>query len=293
MLDIIWDMETQDPDDFLTLLLLAGHPDVNLKAVTITPGSPYQVGLVRWALAQFGLQDIPIGAGNLDHHAECVSEWHWNTFGKIPPSRAAAPAAHVLLAHCDERTTLLTGAPPKNLGAALALGAQTDQPLRLGRWFAQGGFAGEGVVPREKQLPKFLGRRTCASFNVGGAPKAVFDAIAHPGIKEKWFVSKNVCHGVAYDAALHAEMGKVCDQSLALSLIHRSMGAYLKRNPAGKLLHDPLAACCAINPNIGTWAEVEIFRERGEWGAKLSPNSGVRIITDYDHEQFLKVLLAI
>ena len=35
----IWDMETGDPDDFLTLVLLAGHPRVDLKAVTITPVS--------------------------------------------------------------------------------------------------------------------------------------------------------------------------------------------------------------------------------------------------------------
>ena len=34
--DVVWDMETGDPDDFLTLLLLLGHPQVNLKAVTVT-----------------------------------------------------------------------------------------------------------------------------------------------------------------------------------------------------------------------------------------------------------------
>jgi hypothetical protein len=26
MIDLVWDMETQDPDDFLTLLLLLGRP---------------------------------------------------------------------------------------------------------------------------------------------------------------------------------------------------------------------------------------------------------------------------
>ena len=49
--DVVWDMETGDPDDFLTLLLLLGHPQVNLKAVTVTPGTREQVGLVRQALA--------------------------------------------------------------------------------------------------------------------------------------------------------------------------------------------------------------------------------------------------
>lgn len=36
--DVIFDMETQDPDNFLCLLFLSSHPCINLKAVTITPG---------------------------------------------------------------------------------------------------------------------------------------------------------------------------------------------------------------------------------------------------------------
>jgi hypothetical protein len=38
MLDVVWDMETADPDDFITLLRLLGHPRVRLKAVTIITG---------------------------------------------------------------------------------------------------------------------------------------------------------------------------------------------------------------------------------------------------------------
>ena len=64
--DVVWDMETGDPDDFLTLLLLLGHPQVNLKAVTVTPGTREQVGLVRQALAWFE-RDIPVGAYNINH----------------------------------------------------------------------------------------------------------------------------------------------------------------------------------------------------------------------------------
>ena len=58
----------------------------------------------------------------------------------------------------------------------------------------------------------------------------------------------------------------------------------------GKKLHDPLAACCAIDEAIGTWAEVELYRERGKWGSRLSPGSGVYIITDYDRERFVATL---
>ena len=73
MLDVVWDMETGDPDDFLTLLLLLGHPQVNLKAVTVTPGTPDQVGLVRQALAWFG-REIPVGAHNLDHRPRSLDD---------------------------------------------------------------------------------------------------------------------------------------------------------------------------------------------------------------------------
>lgn len=43
----VLDMETSDPDDFITLLMLLGHPLVDLRAVTVTPGTREQVGLVR------------------------------------------------------------------------------------------------------------------------------------------------------------------------------------------------------------------------------------------------------
>ncbi|EDM78040.1 hypothetical protein PPSIR1_23524 [Plesiocystis pacifica SIR-1] len=284
-------METGDPDDFLTLLMLGGHPRVELRAVTITPGTPEQVGLVRRALEWLGL-DIPVGAYNLDHGKQCVSGWHTRVYGQIPPSREAEPGGELLLALCDEGTTLVTGAPLKNLGRAIALGEARGQPLRLGRLFAQGGFAGEGVVPRERQLAKFAGMREVPTYNLNGDPKAALAALACSGIDARHFVSKNVCHGVVYDAAVHERVTAVKDRSPSLALIWKGMDAYLRRKPSGKKFHDPLAACCAIDPSIGTWAEVELYRKGGKWGSRLEPGSGTRIIVDYDHERFLDTLVA-
>ncbi len=357
-LDVVWDMETHDPDDFLTLLLLLGHPRVNLKAVTITPGSAWQVGLVRKALAWFG-RAIPVGAGNLDHPKPCVSSWHERAYGAWEPSRDAEPAADVLRRECDEQTTLLTGGPLKNLGAAM------KQPgFRVGRLVVQGGFAGEGVVPPDRQLDKFRGRTTCPTFNLNGDPKAALAALVHPGIGARRFVSKNVCHGVVYDRALHERVAGVKDGSPSLERIWQGMEVFLARKeaklghalrvdheimadtvllvdadgtrlgetpradalararaaglalvevneeasppvcrlmpapeptehaPVGKMFHDPLAACCAIDERVGDWAEVELFRARGEWGSRLSPGSGTWIITAYDPERFWSVLSA-
>lgn len=304
MLDVVWDMETGDPDDFLTLLLLLGHPAVNLKAVTVTPGTPDQVGLVRRALEWFG-REIPVGAHNLEHvpkslrensepedgrhgrRGVCVSSWHYAAFGDVPPSRDAAPGGEVLRAACDEATTLVTGAPLKNLGAAMQLPG-----FRVGTLVVQGGFAGEGVVPPERQLEKFRGMVTCPTYNLNGDPRSAEAALTHPGIGARWFVSKNVCHGVVYDHEVHARVAACRHRSLSLRLIWQGMEAYLRKSRDGKKFHDPLAACCAIDRSIGTWAEVELYRARGGWGSRLSPGSGTRIITGHDHERFLSVLTA-
>jgi inosine-uridine nucleoside N-ribohydrolase len=286
MHDIVWDMETGDPDDFLTLLLLLGHPRVNLLAVTVTPGTPDQVGLVRRALSWFD-RGIPVGANNIDHPKNCVSGWHYRAYGEIPPSREAEPAGPLLVRLCDASTTLVTGGPPKNLGDALA-----RDGFALGRWVAQGGFAGEGVVPADRQLPAFRGKTVCPTFNFNGAPGAVRDALASAVIGKRLLVSKNVCHGVVYDTALHERIGAVKDRSLSLRLIWQGMDVYLRRHRGGKKLHDPLAACCAIDPAIGTWEEVEMFHEQGGWGARKAASTRTWIITGYDPARFLSVLTA-
>lgn len=298
LIDVVWDMETGDPDDFLTLLLLLGHPRVNVIGVTITPGTPDQVGVVRRALEWFG-RSIPVGAFNLDHKVKapgdglhgrrgaCVSSWHYGAYGDIPPSREASPGPELLRDLCGPSTTLITGAPLKNLGAALALPG-----FELGRLFVQGGFAGEGVVPPERQLPKFRGLVTCPTYNLNGDPKSALAVIASSAIAHKRFVSKNVCHGVVYDRELHARVTRLKHKSQSLELIWRGMDEYLGKGD-GKKLHDPLAACCAIDPSIGEWAEVELYRERGQWGSRLAPGSGVHIIVGYDHERFVETLTAV
>lgn len=69
------------------------------------------------------------------------------------------------------------------------------------------------------------------------------------------------------------------------------MESYIK-NGKEKKFHDPLAVACAINPQIGVWKNVDIFREQdGSWGSVLSDNPLNKIIIDYDYELFLKTLM--
>ena len=168
----------------------------------------------------------------------------------------------------------------------------------------QGGFAGAGVVPEDRQLEKFRGLVTCPSYNLNGDVKSALAVIAADGIGRKRFVSKNVCHGVVYDRALHAEVAAVRHGARSLELIWQGMDAYLhgrtvpgaehreSADPRGKMLHDPLAACCAIDPSIAQWAEVELYRERGAWGSRpAATGDGVLITVGYDHPRFLATLL--
>ena len=85
---------------------------------------------------------------------------------------------------------------------------------------------------------------------------------------------------------MHDRVCAVKNPHPGLALIKKSMTSYVKGDGA-KALHDPLAAMCALFPVIGTWEEVEIYREKGEWGSKLSPGSGTRILIDYDRQRFL------
>ena len=197
MHNVCFDMETQDPDDFLCLLFLASHPCVRLKAVTLIPGSQEQVGLVRCVLARLGLTNVVIGAGNIAHTKPSVSPWHWRAFfsdGERPRSADAEEAWRVLLRECDENTVLFTGGPLTNVAAAIHRSAEAGLRFEAGCWLAQGGFAGDNVVPEEHRLPKFAGRTHMATFNFGANLPAARAALAHEGFGRIQLVSKNVCH---------------------------------------------------------------------------------------------------
>ena len=280
-------METGDPDDFMTLLWLCDHPSINLKAVTVTPGSRAQIGLVRWGLEQMGRGDLPVGAYNIDHEKDSVSSWHYSTFGTIPPSDNAREGWEVLAENLGPDTTLLTGAPLKNLKVLLR--DHRDVAPKIGRWVAQGGFAGDTVVPEELRLEKFKGMTTCPTYNFNGDPKGALLALADTSILERRLVSKNVCHGVIYDQAFHEMLGDSRGTRKSLRMIYEAMGSYLSKYPEGKKFHDPLAACAAVDPSIITWSEVDMYRSKGKWGSKLSSRTNTWISINVDQEAFKRV----
>ncbi|CAF2798590.1 unnamed protein product [Rotaria sp. Silwood2] len=290
-LQVVFDMETSDPDDFITLLFLLGHPMVHLKAVTVVPGTPDQIGFLRYVLDRFGRSDLPLGVFNVNAKP-ALSKFHLKIYenASIEESREALDGSDVLLTHCDEQTILICGGPLKNVAKAI----QTEQ-FKLGRLVAQGGFAGDNIVPEEKRLSKFNGRITCPTFNLAADIKAAKIVLDYNGIKEKFFVSKNVCHGVLYTKDTHKQLEKIKDKSQSLQEIYHVMSIYLKKTGKNeKAFHDPLTACCAIDLSIGQWKDVQLYMDEKtkEWGSIISENPNIKIIVDYDHEKFLSTLFA-
>ena len=302
--DVVFDMETQDPDDFLCLLFLASHPRINLKAVTITPGSREQVGIVRWALGILGLDGLPVGAGNIDHPKPAVSPWHLRAFfpaaKSLPSSSNAEKASSVLIRECDANTVLFTGGPLTNLSAAIDEGGEA---FVAGCWLGQGGFAGDNIVAPEDRLSKFVGLTHVQTFNFGCNLPAARACLAHGGFRRIRLVSKNVCHaesnrfGPEQLAHLEARLaaasnGPTATRLTGLELLAQGMREYMRRHPSGKLLHDPLAAACILNPHVVEWREVTLDEDRRHaWGSKVREGSGTFISVRHSPEAFWSVLL--
>lgn len=297
MKNIIFDMETSDPDDFLTLCWLAGHPNVNLVGVTVTPGTQEQIGLVIETLFQCNVPIPPIGSFEPFRQDGCVSSFHYTVMPGPNLVEADGIGADVikqcLIAYPD--ATLITGGPLKNLHKFLEIYPE----MVLQHWLAQGGFAGDSLVAPEHRLTKFAGRETCPTFNFNGDVLGALLALSSDKILKRTLVSKNVCHGITYDYAFHEEFEKALHGKLtyedgdhtSMGLIFKTMRSYLKRHPKGKMLHDPLAACVMINPDICTFEEVEVYRSKGEWGARKAHDTRTKISVAVDIKKFQETFL--
>jgi inosine-uridine nucleoside N-ribohydrolase len=285
-IEVVFDMETSDPDDVLTLCMLSHHPQVDLRAVTVTPGSRHQIGLVKHILKLLD-KDIPVGAKNIDHPKECVSEFHYSWLGKIAPAEADGNGPDIMW------EGQYGAQNPKKIvcGASLGnLSAYANTYVMIPEVVIQGGFAGDNIVPPELVLEKFKGRITCPTFNLNGDVKAALHVLSSEKIVKRTFVSKNVCHGVVYDQAMHEYMLPRKNNNPGLSLMVDGMTHYLGRH-SGKAFHDPLAACVAIDPSICQFETVELYREKGEWGSRRSDNPNAEISISVDMDKFRKTIV--
>ncbi len=264
-LPVAFDMETADPDDLITLFFLTAHRELDLKAVTVTPGSLHQVAVVKEALRLTDHAHVPVGARDPGYPKKCVSKPHWVLLGDTGTAEPDGLGHEVLAKAVTENPKLvvITGAPLTNLHRLFQ-----HHDVKLQRWVGQGGFIGANIIPPERQLEKFAGKTHVSTFNFGGDIKAAKFLLETDRIEHKYLVGKNVCHGVAYDQERHEWFAQFVEKAVGFKLIHLFMSQRLaKRGP--KMMHDPLAAATVANISICRWASVEYERVKGQWGAEL------------------------
>jgi pyrimidine-specific ribonucleoside hydrolase len=285
---VLLDIETRDPDDVVALCLAATHPAVRLAGVTVNPGTGEQIGLVREVLGRLGVE-VPLGS-RVERPTGAVSPFLREWLGEPAPTRPDE-VAHELLARAlgeaEPGAVLLTTAPLHNLRLLL----RHHPGVSIRRWVAQGGFAGDNLVHPRHRLAKFAGRESCESFNFGHDPAGARAALASGRIGDRRLVSKNVTHGVAWDAALQARVAQLDDPPAGVGLAAEGMGLYLRRWPEGKLLHDPLALAAVVDPGAFAWVEAEVYGEHGRWGSRPATGTGTFVSVAVDAARALAALL--
>eukprot|EP01125_Pyxidicula_operculata_P016428 TRINITY_DN5651_c0_g1_i1.p1 TRINITY_DN5651_c0_g1~~TRINITY_DN5651_c0_g1_i1.p1 ORF type:complete len:320 (+),score=55.46 TRINITY_DN5651_c0_g1_i1:55-1014(+) len=295
--NVFLDMETGDPDDCITLLFLLDHPNVELRGVSVYPGDKQQIGFVKALLEKYSNgRKIPVGSFDPIREKNSLGQNNVKLFGGDLQWKPDYPDGH----GCDLMAkffseypggVLVTGGPLGNLYNLLTKYPQVS----IDKVFIQGGFAGALCVPEENQLPKFKGKYKCPTFNFNGHKQGALAMLKSEQIKERYLISKDVCHGVAWTRKFHEEALAKKSDSLPWALLLSAMGTYLNKRSAGKLLHDPLAACAMIDPSIVTFLEVNVSQDKGEWGSKpvskMDKPTNTYITIGVDKQKFYRVLL--
>lgn len=283
MTPVVMELETNDPDDFLTLLFALESPDIEIKAINLVPGFPEQIGLIQWALSEHGkTATIPVGCFDIDNKnnrkKSAVSNWHNKLGFSWKSSTNAQDGCSIIREHVMEDVVYFIGSPPRNIGKYLK-----DNKLKCKSIVFQGGFAGDSLVKKENRLPKFDGKETCPTFNLNGHKKSTMRVLEQSVSIS--FVSKNVCHGILYDKEFHETIKN------RHKLIYDFMSkTYIKLDKV-KALHDPFAFSTIIDDSIVEWKKVDLYCIKGEWGSVANVRSNKRISISGNKDKFVQAIL--
>lgn len=127
-----FDIKTADPDDSVTLAILATHSKVNLVSVSVySRGETDQTGLVRHILRILDREDIHIGAGIPKSTASRFSGFYRDWVGNFEQSEADDTAVNIIAETLRQYSEckLLTGAALTNPHALFKTGVFYD------RWY--------------------------------------------------------------------------------------------------------------------------------------------------------------
>lgn len=270
--NVIFDMETGDPDDLITLLMLILNPDVNLKAVTCWGGTPIQTGLLKHVLNLASL-DIPVGGDNTADAVE-LDAYYYKNVGTWKPALALNTALDVLLQHLDSSTNLLTGAPLTNVSAYLNHGG------KINTMTTQGGYLGDLVPVR---LDKFKNRSEVPTYNLGNDLDAFNTVNYSDQINSLTYVTKDLCHGFLYTQAFHNTVN--FGNRPVSQLLKRCLAHYADINRP-KAMHDVLAMLVQLYPELGKTCSIQMSyrmdKGRPVFSSQKSTDTFTRGLIEYD-----------
>lgn len=244
---------------------------MDLVGVTVFPGDPEQVWLVKRVLEKLG-KDVKVGASGCSPKNRVSTFYRkWLGLGEVKQQNPDGSHIEVLRASSKAGAHLITGAALSNV-----YGFSLNEKFEFDGWTCQGGFAGDNVVPPENRLGKFAGKTVCPTYNLNGDIPAAKHLLLSGFPVDIQMVSKNVCHGFMSDTS---KVKALRGAHKGLDVVLDAVEIYGRRE---KALHDLLAASLAISPELGIWVRGFPYHERGGWGFSPDPNSSTRILIHAD-----------
>lgn len=239
-MNVLFDMETGDPDDLITLLMLLNNPDVYLRGITCYQGSPIQIGLISHVLNLANV-DIPVGGWN-SVEPQTLSPYYTEVVGEWPSKNATLTPVEVFKEVFEKYpdVQVLTGAPLTNLKIVL-----DELPhLNISNMVTQGGYLGDLA---EEPLDKFKGKNEFRTYNLGNDVEAFTAVNFSQTIEKITYVTKDICHGFLYTPAIHKEIN--FSSSPIGKLLKSCLEKYALANKP-KAMHDPLAMLVMLYPEF-------------------------------------------
>lgn len=278
-MDVIFDMETGDPDDLITLLLLLNNSDVQLRGITCYQGSPVQIGLIQYVLNLSGNSHIPVGGWNTQEPSE-LSPYYTSVIGQWKVENASKTPVKVFesVFNSYPDVNVLTGAPLSNIAIIL----NEIPKLKIKNMITQGGYLGNLVSP-EQQLAKFKGKNAFRTYNLGNDVEAFEKVNSSDKIEKLTYVTKDLCHGFMYTPEIHKNI-KFSQDGIG-KILEKCLAKYAEAGKS-KAMHDPLAMLTMLYPDIGDSKKINMsyrIDERGHPVFSSSEGHGSRFgVTEYD-----------
>lgn len=269
-----------DPDDFFALCYLYSA-GVDIKAITLADGDPDQVAIAKFFCKEVGI-NIPIGVATLNRIKPSSGGMHYellNKHGFPKEYQHDGTGLDILNSMKNEDFDIFIIGPMKSCGRFL----QNNPDKYIRKIVIQGGFLSNELNPTNfLKLNKFNGKKTCATFNLGGSKEQSKMVLAHKNVGERRSIGKNVCHAIIYDKEIRERHIKYPVDNIGKQLFYEGMGYYLDKH-GEKKFHDPSAAVGYLHPNVFEWVRGKLFCEKGEWGTDITNQEDyVAAAVDFD-----------